>query len=104
MKASTWKSPAPAVKRSTCLPAESCRTFPFQMCGNCGMSVRTGCPYDASQLACQITGKAKGYYDSCDVTARQKLVRLLSGKCLDTPSDVERVADWLLSSGVSVLW
>lgn len=42
-------------------------------------------------------------YDNRIDFQRQKLVWLLSGKSIDTPSDVECVADWLLSNGVSVL-
>lgn len=72
-------------------------------CGGCNNSIRVGCSYDVTKLQCPITGKVNGFFDECDITERQKLIWLLSGKSLDTPSNVEYVADWLLSNGVSVL-
>lgn len=35
-------------------------------------------------------------------TERQKLIRLLQGKSLDTKDDVEYVADFLLENGVQI--
>lgn len=56
-----------------------------------------------TKVQCPITGEVNGFFDECDITERQKLIWLLSWKSIDTPSDVEYVADWLLSNGVSVL-
>lgn len=72
-------------------------------CGGCNNSIRVGCSYDVTKLQCPITGEINGFFDECDITERQKLIWLLSGKSIDTPSDVEYVADWLLSNGISVL-
>lgn len=55
-----------------------------------------------TKLQCPVTMAVNGFYDECDVTARQKLIWLLDEMSLATPSDVEYVADWLLSNGVSV--
>lgn len=49
-------------------------------CGACKISVRAGCSYDVTNLRCPITMTVNGFYDECDVTARQKLIYLLSGK------------------------
>lgn len=72
-------------------------------CGSCNNSIRVGCSYDVTKLQCPITGEVNGFFDECDITERKKLIWLLSGKSLDTPSDVEYVADWLLTNGISVL-
>lgn len=74
----------------------------FMKCGDCNNSIRVGCSYDVTKLQCPITGEVNGFFDECDIAGRQKLIWLLSGKT-DTPSDVEYVADWVLSNGVSVL-
>lgn len=71
-------------------------------CGACKISVRAGCSYDVTNLRCPITMTVNGFYDECDVTARQKLIRLLEEKSLVTPADVAHVADYLLSNGISV--
>ena len=61
----------------------------FMKCGDCNNSIRVGCSYDVTKLQCPITGKVNGFFDECDITERQKLIWLLSGKNTDTPSDVE---------------
>lgn len=82
---------------------ERMKTKSFMECGRCGSSIRASCSYDVAKLRCPISGATVEYYDECDITERQKLVWLLSDKSLDTPADVEYVADWLLSNGVSIL-
>lgn len=71
-------------------------------CGACKNAVRTGCSYDVINLQCPITMAVNGFYDECNVTARQKLIWLLDRMSLATPSDVAHVADYLLSNGISV--
>ena len=36
------------------------------------------------------------------MTQKEKLIELLSGKSIDTPADVEYVADYLIANGVIV--
>lgn len=72
------------------------------MCGACKISVRAGCSYDVTKLQCPITMTVNGFYDECNATERQKLIWLLNEESISTPSDVEHVADWLLSNGVYV--
>ena len=72
-------------------------------CCGCSNAVRAGCSYDVASLHCLVKNEPVGFYDDCDVSERQKLVWLLNGKSIDTPSDVEYVADYLLSNGICVL-
>ena len=78
------------------------RRVDLMKCGACKISVRAGCSYDVTNLRCPITMTVNDFYNECDVTARQKLIRLLEEKSLATPSDVAHVADYLLSNGISV--